>query len=1361
MFALPVLSSPTAAALNVTMATAGCSTDQPATGILYWYISTSATPPTRRQLRKGTGAVVAGKEIVVAGASQTVPLIEGLTGGSNYYAHMLQRNDWGFDSNIVTSALFTTTAGAPDYSFVFGALTRNGHGGRDVGTAVGITGGDTLAEWTIVSNQLVPAQDGVTVGDYTLTLNTGDTVELKVIANRYDVLDDTELTAVLALGTVTLADTAIWLVGTSYAARTLSALDFSGGRLTIGGTRTAVMARLAIADSQNILVRGFRLYDTYNAGAGDTGTSALLAISNEATEDLEIFDLEISDQYIGNVTMQADIELLRGIRMADYSIGTVKIHGCYVHDVSRLALVTGDVMYICNNDGMNFYAHPTQFSPSREYYSAGNEFWAVWGNGTDPGSPHMSVWSINPIGLTDPTLFAYGIVMNNVLWGASVIRYNHDGKPGGASGPKWNDMPAGYWYGTESGDATLIYNNLVVVDDVNGFVFGDSATTGGCRNFKIWNNSVLREDVNYGTTQLIPNLDLDYCDDMIVANNVARQIEINDTNTDVQEFNCVSLISPLTTTTGRRAFDEALVGPTWHPETIDDLLDQFARLSSGSLDTTTPCGWADNQLVAEPINPTKSASAEYEYPGVRFDADQYLTRTGLIASDTKTLTVAFAVQMLPGSDAVEKYILNGPNSARIRLFSTGTGNGVEVAFKSGITEVINFRSFNHVREAWGLQVLVMSFDLENGIVQTICNGQMHDGMRVFKMLNSTVSVSTGTWSLMAQTGGTLPVNGDLYYFGVWDQFTDLYANMDLFINTSDQPIDLGALGANIGTASRWSSGDASYWNAGPDGWTMVGTVSDATGIPPTLTLPVYDMVTTTTARIGATTDTSNGFLYGVVVASGSTPPSAAQVKAGLDGDNNPALWDNSASPLAITTIGAKTLDVTGLTLSTPYDFYLAHESDTPELSNVVTGSFTTLASGYDELLTNWEIADYMNRSPALDDGGSPVTNGPYGMIFMSVNVGAMPAGSSYFFSHALDFYLRREATGAIRVHVEDTAGGVILDHSAPGGWFDERLNILVALQRNATSRLYIDGSIRGVSTGTDTSTDVDIKFDYSGQWEVGARTTGTSGAAFEFARLAFWKLASPPPDITLQAVRDNFYNDSTKKIEDPATSIAAYGQPLIDFYGDAATLNAGDDQSTNGNNFVMNGTVTDIGEVNVDLVAAPGVLQVAGTVATIQADALIDGVAGAITVTGGIATVEVGTAQDALIAAVAGSIDVTGSVATVQADADITAVAGSVEVAGAVATVTADANIDAVAGAVTITGGTATVQADVDIAGVPGAIEVTGGVATIVSDVDITAVAGELVVTGGIATVTATDGEKVVGLKIGGVFAYPSATGGL
>lgn len=126
-----------------------------------------------------------------------------------------------------------------------------------------------------------------------------------------------------------------------------------------------------------------------------------------------------------------------------------------------------------------------------------------------------------------------------------------------------------------------------------------------------------------------------------------------------------------------------------------------------------------------------------------------------------------------------------------------------------------------------------------------------------------------------------------------------------------------------------------------NGWTVYDAKSGGDTTAPVLTSPTATATGATTATVGATTDEGNGTLYAVVTA-GATTPSAAQVIAGQDSAGAAAAATGS---VAVSSTGAKTIGITGLTASTSYYAHLCHRDAASNSSNVVTSAqFTTSAA---------------------------------------------------------------------------------------------------------------------------------------------------------------------------------------------------------------------------------------------------------------------------------------------------------------------------------------------------------------------------------------------------------------------------------
>jgi len=93
-----------------------------ADGTLYWYVGTSATPPSVSALKAGTGAAAYGSQAVSVSGAQVVP-VSGLSGSTTYYAyavyerltsykgHYFQQDYAPNNSNVASSGAFNVTSG--------------------------------------------------------------------------------------------------------------------------------------------------------------------------------------------------------------------------------------------------------------------------------------------------------------------------------------------------------------------------------------------------------------------------------------------------------------------------------------------------------------------------------------------------------------------------------------------------------------------------------------------------------------------------------------------------------------------------------------------------------------------------------------------------------------------------------------------------------------------------------------------------------------------------------------------------------------------------------------------------------------------------------------------------------------------------------------------------------------------------------------------------------------------------------------------------------------------------------------------------------------------------------------------------
>jgi hypothetical protein len=74
-------------------------------GDAYWYVSTSATPPSESDLIAGTGSVDFGSFAVASLGAQAAISVSGLTSGTTYYIYVIQDDDAANRSNMLTGSV--------------------------------------------------------------------------------------------------------------------------------------------------------------------------------------------------------------------------------------------------------------------------------------------------------------------------------------------------------------------------------------------------------------------------------------------------------------------------------------------------------------------------------------------------------------------------------------------------------------------------------------------------------------------------------------------------------------------------------------------------------------------------------------------------------------------------------------------------------------------------------------------------------------------------------------------------------------------------------------------------------------------------------------------------------------------------------------------------------------------------------------------------------------------------------------------------------------------------------------------------------------------------------------------------------
>jgi len=195
----PILSSPTDANSGETTSTGTIVTDE-GNGTLYWVVTTSATTPSKAQIKAGqdnssVSATADGSQTVTSSGVENIAST-GLTNNTAYTTHYMHEDAATNQSNAISASGFTTVASGSlsvvNQSADFGDLTASSAGLWTLVVAVGtvtsavITAGDASSHWTIAANgDLSPSSAGDTanlnLGPYSLTCSYNSAEDTAVI----------------------------------------------------------------------------------------------------------------------------------------------------------------------------------------------------------------------------------------------------------------------------------------------------------------------------------------------------------------------------------------------------------------------------------------------------------------------------------------------------------------------------------------------------------------------------------------------------------------------------------------------------------------------------------------------------------------------------------------------------------------------------------------------------------------------------------------------------------------------------------------------------------------------------------------------------------------------------------------------------------------------------------------------------------------------------------------------------------------------------------------------------------------------------------------------------------------------------
>jgi len=256
------------------------------------------------------------------------------------------------------------------------------------------------------------------------------------------------------------------------------------------------------------------------------------------------------------------------------------------------------------------------------------------------------------------------------------------------------------------------------------------------------------------------------------------------------------------------------------------------------------------------------------------------------------------------------------------------------------------------------------------------------GVSITNKINGSTSLGSGARSFCATA--TIGTSGNLYLDGV-SEGTPYSGDPDT------QRTDAGFNGIGKNTSTGAADGCSIVWiavfdkvlsqaevaalHASLGAGNAFALVSSSDTTAPTLTSASVTAVGTTTGTGNVTTDEANGTLYSIVSTS-ATAPSVAQIQAGQNHTGAAAVWSSNQ---AVSSTGAKTFSITGLTVGTTYYTHFQHKDAANNNSTVVTSTqFTTTSNS--SLLLDAGVYSITGVSLTLDGAVTytlPLDTGAY------------------------------------------------------------------------------------------------------------------------------------------------------------------------------------------------------------------------------------------------------------------------------------------------------------------------------------------------------------------------------------------------
>lgn len=197
------------------------------------------------------------------------------------------------------------------------------------------------------------------------------------------------------------------------------------------------------------------------------------------------------------------------------------------------------------------------------------------------------------------------------------------------------------------------------------------------------------------------------------------------------------------------------------------------------------------------------------------------------------------------------------------------------------------------------------------------------------------------------------------------------------------------------------------------------------------------------------------------------------------------------------------------------------------------------------------------------------------LFFFAIDFNVYSIQEYLFSMDVIDTGCNRLANNGLRPFVRDgadAAGAYSIFPAHTALTVPRRLNFLIGLNGDTLCKAIIwdaeTGAWNSQTNDTSIGGDGTVKLAYSAI-SLAARSDGAHISNYTVFRMAMWNTYA---DINTSGVQDNFCNSSTGVLVDPATSQAAYGTPIWDFYGDADAWNDLSADHGSLGSWTMNGT---------------------------------------------------------------------------------------------------------------------------------------------------------------------------------------------